>query len=426
MNELNEKTIETQGYNLHLIRTKKFKTVHIVAKFKTVLSRETITKRALLPYILRQGTKSYPSEQALQLKLDELYGATLSLDVAKKGNHHIFSVRISIANEKFIPKESSLIDEAIDLLNEIIFHPLKDGESFSKEIFEREKRTLRQRIQSIVDQKVAYANMRLIDEMCADEKYRLHMHGYEEDLDTLTAADLFQYYNELIKEDTLDLYVLGDFPEKDIANRLTTSFQRTIRNRQNIKPTDEVVTVKEKPEVYIETQEIQQAKLHIGYRTHVTYGEQSYAPLQVFNGLFGGFPSSKLFMNVREKHSLAYYASSQIESHKGLLFVFSGIDHKDYEQAREIIDLQMDMIRKGEFTDDELNETKDQLIHQILETLDHPQGIIEMLYQQVVANNDLTPEQLIRKIQRVDREAVIQIAKRITEDTVYLLTEESD
>src|SRR5690625_7097423 len=109
MSELKEQRIQTNGYQLHLIPTKKFKTVHFVVKFKTNLAREIVTERALFPYILRQGTINYPSEQALQRKLDELYGATLSLDVAKKGNHHIFSVRIAVPNEKFIPHESTLI-----------------------------------------------------------------------------------------------------------------------------------------------------------------------------------------------------------------------------------------------------------------------------------------------------------------------------
>src|SRR5690625_3623189 len=170
----------------------------------------------------------------------------------------------------------------------------------------------------------------------------------------------------------------------------------------------------------IERQNIQQAKLHLGYRTNCIYKDNDYPALQVFNGIFGGFPSSKLFINVREKNSLAYYAASRLESHKGLLLVFSGIAANDYEKAREIIELQMTAMRNGEFTEDELSETKDLIINQLLETLDHPQGIVELLYQQVIGDKVISPEELIEKIASVTVKDVIQVASNIQEDTIYL------
>src|SRR5699024_2103389 len=130
--------------------------------------------------------------------------------------------------------------------------------------------------------------------------------------------------------------------------------------------------------------ELNQAKLHIGYRTNITYDDSDYAALHVFNGLFGGFPSSKLFINVREKESLAYYAASRRESHKGLLIVFSGIESSDIEKTRDIIVLQMDNMKKGQFTDKEITDVKELIISDLKETLDHSQGIVELLYQQVV------------------------------------------
>lgn len=421
MNSIVENTFTKDALNIHMIPSKKYKTIHIVAKFKAALQKETITKRALLPYILRQGTKNMPSEQELQLKLDDLYGAVLSIDGAKKGDHHIISFRLEVANQNYIANESTIIDEGITLLKEVIFHPRTINDSFDLQVFNREKETLHQKIKSVVDDKMAYANMRLIDEMCAGEAYELHVHGYEEELTKLTAKNTYDYYEELLKEDQLDVYILGDFEEEIMTEKIMSAFNKE-STPSLVK--EELVedNYRDELKVVIEKQEIQQAKLHLGYRTYCTFKDESYAALQVFNGIFGGFPSSKLFINVREKNSLAYYAASRLESHKGLLLVFSGIAATDYEKAREIIELQMTAMKNGAFTNQELTETKDLIVNQLLETLDHPQGIIELLYQQVIGGKQITPDELIKNIGEVTKEDVIKVANQITEDTVYLLT----
>ena len=425
MNKIEEEVFELNGFNLHLVPSKKYKTINVVAKFKAPLTRETITKRALLPYILRQGTKRYPSRREIQSKLDDLYGAVLSIDGAKKGDNHIISMRMELANQKFIPNESSILDDAIELLAEVMFQPPVKEDAFHTDVFNRESETLKQKMAAIIDNKMSYANMRLIDEMCEGETYQLHVHGYEEDLRTMTPENLYNYYQQLIKDDDLDIYVLGDFDPEEMKSKIGALIKR---DKQNISPelqsNSPAVKQQDKPQVVIEKQNIQQAKLHLGFRTHCTFADDDYFALQVFNGIFGGFPSSKLFINVREKNSLAYYAASRFESHKGLLLVFSGIAANDYEKAKEIIELQMTAMKNGDFTEETLQETKELIVNQLLETMDHPQGIIELLYQQVLGNKKLPPEQLIAQIKQVTKEDVINIAGKIEEDTVYLLTSE--
>src|SRR5699024_134857 len=139
-----------------------------------------------------------------------------------------------------------------------------------------------------------------------------------------------------------------------------------------------------------------------------------YFALHVFNGLFGGFPSSKLFMNVREKHSLAYYAASRIESHKGLLLVFSGIESKNYKQAKDIIDAQLKAMIDGSYTERELDNIK--------ETLDHLTGTIELLYQQVVGQKIMSPKDFMEGIMNVTKADVVRVAEKLVPDTTYLLT----
>lgn len=426
MNRVAEDVIKINGYNLHLIPTTKFKTIHMVAKFKAPLDKNTITKRALLPYLIQQGPKAYPSRVKFQKKLDDLYGASLSIDGAKKGNYHILSFRFEVANPEYLANESNILNEAIALFNQIIFHPNVNENGFDTNTFEREKETLKRRIQSIEDDKMSYANMRLIDEMCKNEKYRLHVHGYDEDLTNLTSKNVYEYYEQLLKEDELNLYILGDFDQEKMRDQFIKTFKREESDTTSKKDNENGTDHRPKPQEIVEKQSIQQAKLHIGYRTNITFSDKDYFALHVFNGLFGGFPSSKLFINVREKNSLAYYAASRIESHKGLLFVFSGIAPKDFQKAREIIELQMVEMKEGNFSDTDLNETKELIVNQLLETLDNPQGIIEMFYQQVVGQTELTPDQLVQGIKQVTKEEVIDVASKITEDTIYLLTSEGE
>src|SRR5690625_217607 len=156
MVEITEHMSNHQGMNIHLIPTKKFKTVSIVVKCKAPLDRQTVTSRALLSYILQQGTDKYPSEKELMLKLDELYGAVFYIDCTKKGNDHIISFRLEIANEKFIKNETTIIHEALQLLEEIIFHPNINEDMFPEKMVRREKSILKNKIQSIVDNKIAY------------------------------------------------------------------------------------------------------------------------------------------------------------------------------------------------------------------------------------------------------------------------------
>lgn len=415
-----EKIITGKGATLHLIPTKKYKTISIAVKLQAPLERETITARALLPYVLQQGTASLSDARALRLKLDDLYGAILSISGTKKGEKHIITLRLDVANENYLSDRTPLFERAVNLLREILFDPKVENGAFTESIVSRETQTLKQKMVALKDDKMSYANMRLIDEMCKDESYSLHVHGYEEELKDMDGSKLYGFYEKMLKQDKMDIYILGDV-ESELAEKAVQPFLE-----RDISPIEEraasVHQTSADVQEVIETQDVQQAKLHLGYRTNIRYDDSDYAALQVFNGLFGGFPSSKLFRNVREKHSLAYYAASRFESHKGLLFVFSGIDPKDYQKAKEIIDAQLASMQAGEFEGSEVEEVKDLIVSQILETIDNPAGHIETLYQQVMGNKNITIEQMLDTIQQVTTEDVLQVAKKVQLDTVYLLT----
>ncbi|WP_279401195.1 hypothetical protein [Piscibacillus salipiscarius] len=192
---------------MHLIQTKKFKTNTVALKFARPLDRDNITERALLPFVLQKGTKQYPSEKALRLRLDELYGAKFSINSGKKGENHVITFVLDFANEKFIPNANQLIKECLQFLYEVAANPKVEQNEFDSKIVAKEKETLTNKIKSIVDEKMQFANMRLIDEMCQDEKYSVHAHGYLDDMDQINASTLYKTYQQMINEDALDVFL---------------------------------------------------------------------------------------------------------------------------------------------------------------------------------------------------------------------------
>lgn len=417
---INETVKEMKGYKLHIVQTEKYKTNTFVWKMKAPLNKENVTLRALLPYVLQSNSKSYPSTTSLRSYLDDLYGATLHVDLAKKGEYHVISFAMEIANEKFLSDQTPLLKKALEFLSEILTNPNVDDNAFDKDTIEKEKRTLKQRIQSVYDDKMKYSNSRLVEEMCKGERYSLHVHGEMDAVDTITPENLFSYYQKAFAEDELDLYVIGDVSEEEVASIANERLQFTPRQPKLLEM-DNTISQRDVQKIN-EVQDVKQGKLNIGFRTNVVYGDEDYFALQVLNGIYGGFSHSKLFINVREKASLAYYAASRLESHKGLMMVMSGIDHKNYDQAVNIINEQMNAMKNGDFTDQELSQTKAVIKNQLLETIDTARGIVEVLYHNVISHQNISLDYWLERMDKASKEEIVKVAEKIHLDTIYFLT----
>ena len=416
---IDEIKIKQAGVTIHFVPTKKFKTTTLVWKMKAPLKEETVTYRALLPNVLQSNTATYPTSTAFRAHLDQLYGASLFADVGKKGEYHIMSFQMEMVNERFLSKPEPLLEQAFSLLHDVLVNPNRDGDAFDAETVAKEKRALKQRLQAVYDDKMRYSSLRLTQEMCVEENYRLEANGILDAVDGITPESLYQYYKKAFEEDELDLYVIGDLEEERVVQLSSQYFQFGERKPESIKHAKhEVYEVKELKE----TQDIKQGKLNIGYRTNIRYGDDDYFALQMFNGIFGAFSHSKLFINVREKASLAYYAASRLESHKGLLMVMSGIDNKNYDQAVTIIKEQMAAMKKGDFTDQEMEQTKAIIKNQLLETIDTSRGLTEVLYHNVVAKLTISLDDWLAAIDQVTKDEVVACGNKIEMDTIYFLS----
>jgi len=419
MTFIDEKITKINRLTLHTIQTEKFKTNTIVLKLKAPLTEEDVTHRAILPYVLQRGTESHPTTAQLRKYLDDLYGSFLHVDLTKKGENHIISFRLEIPNEKFLRDQTPLLEKGIQLLAEVLLKPIMKDGLFKKEIVEQEKRTLKQRIQAVFDDKMRYANLRLVQEMCKEEPYRLHVNGEIEDIPSITDESLTNYYKKVLENDQIDLYIVGDIEHTVVEQYVKGSFDLPEKDYVNKTEYKEPSLIKVKE--VIEEQDVNQGKLNIGFRTNTCFQDDDYYTLQVFNGIFGGFSHSKLFINVREKASLAYYAASRVESHKGLIMVMSGIEVSNYEKALTIIKEQMEAMKKGDITESELSQTKAVIQNQLLETIDTAYGMVEVLYHNVIANTNRSIDEWIEGIHRVSKDDLVEFSKKIELDTIYFL-----
>ncbi|MFR8908100.1 MAG: EF-P 5-aminopentanol modification-associated protein YfmF, partial [Enterococcus faecium] len=364
-----------EGVNLHVLPTKQYKTIRIFIRFTARLQQEVITKRSLLSSMLETNSLNYPDQTKLSAKLAELYGASFGLSVRKKGNLHWLNVGISFVNGEYV-NDPNLFSQAVDFLKEVLFYPNIKNQQFDQLTFDLEKNNLRLYLESLKEDKqtfASYALQELYFENSPEQK--IPSLGVVEEIDKITARSLAAYYQEMMANDQIDIFVVGDVDPDKAAEAVG---QLPFEPRETAHPelfyTQPQVNIVKERQV---REPIVQAKLNLAYQTNVYYDEPERFALMVFNGLFGGFPHSKLFMNVREKESLAYYASSSVDTFRGFMSVQTGIDEKNRNQVLRLIHEQLESLRNGEITDLELAQTKAMLRNQYLLSLDSPQAAIE-------------------------------------------------
>lgn len=406
--------------NLHILPTDKFKTTTMIIHIEQDLKEETVTSTALIAQILKRGCAKYPTTQQLRQFTDGLFGAVFHADVLKKGEKQIVQIQLELANEKYLSDTSPLLQKGIEFLGEVVARPLIEDGGFSKNFVKSEADLLKKRISSLVDDKIRYANQRVTEEMCKDEPYRLLSFGRMEDLDHVDPVKLYQYYLQLLSENPIDFYVVGDVQIDEVRKTVERCF---VLNRQEVRQIDFNPVQKDQVEekLVIDQMDVGQGKLNIGCRTHITLKDDDYEALLVYNGILGGFPHSKLFVNVREKASLAYYAVSRLESHKGILMMMSGIETDKFDQALEIMKKQMAMMKNGEISETELKQTKAALSNQLLETKDNARTIIDLSYNGRISSTEKSLEQILEKVNRVTIEDVVAVAQKVDIDTIYFL-----
>lgn len=411
-----------KGIKLNVIQTNKFKTNLIAIMLTTKLDRENVTKNALIPAVLRRGTKTLKTQEEINKKLEEMYGASLDCGLDKTGDNQVLKFYIESVNDEFLPQNSEdMLKKSLEQIFEFVFNPYLENDGFKKEYVEQEKENLKQIIEGKIDNKARYALDRCIEEMYKNQPYGLYKYGYIEDMENINEKNLYEHYKKLISNCKIDIFVSGIVDEE---------IENIIKENENIKKLQyrnpeynkiEILSKKsEKENVVQESMEVTQGKLIIGMDLDVDNEDLRY-DIMIYNCIFGGSANSKLFQNVREKASLAYTASSSYYRFKNNIFINCGIEIKNYDKALEIIKQQIEDMKNGDFTEEEVENAKNGIIASIKTIDDEQDTEITYFFSQELSNSKCNIEQYMNNIKAVTREKVIDIANKVSINTVYFL-----
>ena len=411
-----------KGIKLHTIKTEKFKTNLIAIMLTTKLNRENVTKNALVPAVLRRGTKNLTTQEEINKKLEEMYGASLDCGLDKTGDNQVLKFYIETVNDEFLPQEAeNMLKTSLEKIFEFVFNPYLENGCFKKEYVEQEKENIKQIIDGKIDNKARYSLDRCIEEMYKDKPYGLYKYGYVEDMKNINEKNLYEYYQQLINECKIDIFVSGIIDEET---------ENIIKNNENIIKLKDREPQYNEPEIIAkrtekendvqESMDVTQGKLIIGMDLDID-NDNSRFDVMIYNSIFGGSANSKLFQNVREKASLAYTASSSYYRFKNNIFINCGIEIKNYEKALEIIKQQIEDMKKGDFTDEEVENVKKGIIASIKTIDDEQDTEITYFFSQELSKSKCNIEQYMQRISEVTKDKVVDVANKVSINTVYFL-----
>ena len=422
--EYNIKEIK-KGIKIHNIKTELFKTDLITILLTTKLNRENITANALIPAVLRRGSQNMPTQEEISKNMEEMYGATFDCGIDKIGDNIILKFYIESINNRYLLDEENLLKESIEKLIEIVLNPLTENNQFKPEYVETEKENAKQLINSKIDSKDQYAFDQCISTMYDGQPYGLYKYGYIEDIEQITPNNLYEQYKQIKEKAKIDIFLSGNFDEVEAEN--------IIKNNQLIKALAE-----REPEYYInneenekkeepkqekikqESLEVAQGKLAIGLDILTNQKEARYA-ISIYNVILGGSANSKLFQNVREKESLAYSIGSIYIKQKNTIIVKAGIEIENYTKALELIKEQIEAMKRGEFTEEDLEKAKKYMIYGIKAIIDEQDTGITYYIGQELAGTNVSPEEYIQKINHVTKQNIQEIAQKVKINTIYFL-----
>ena len=408
---MNYTKYDMNAYNLHIINTDKFKTITVGIAFRRKMAKEEITIRNLLKEIMLNATYDYPTEKSLIIETEKLYDLKLLAQNYRVGNYSILSFKTRFLHEKYT--EEGMNEESIRFLFDLIFKPKLD-----KDVLKC-KEKIKKSILSISDNKIKYALNKLL-ETTGDMPYAYNSYGYIEDLDKISDDDIVNYYNSVIKDDIVDVYVVGDVDNAWVKNLFREYFKITTFHKQDIDVITKELPLTRKVNTFSEKDDVNQTQLTILYGTHgLTDKERKYV-MPVFAEMLGGSSNSILFDAVREKNSYAYYVNAIAKAYDNTLMIYSGIEKGNEKNVYKIIEKSLKDVCKGKIAESKFNSAKETIISAIKANLDNPIGIINSYYAKELVGS-LDTEERIKNIELVSKEDIVNISKKIKVHTMFIL-----
>ena len=410
------------GVVLHCCRDARFKQGCLSVQLVRPMAGSEAAMNALIPTVLLRGTTRHADLRSITMALDDLYGAAVSPLVRRVGDYQTTGLYCSFMDQRFALPGDRVLEPMIGFLRELLLEsPLENG-GFRREFVESEKRNLISSIECELNDKQVYAMGRLLKTMCREDSFGLPRLGEKEQAAAIDPVDLYRHYQKILLESQIVLFYVGSAEPEEVADLLRPVFDLPGRKPQPLAPQ---TGLRESPGGEItETMEVTQGKLCMGFTTPITNRTPDFAAMQLLNTLFGGGMTSKLFMNLREKQSLCYSIGSNYYSSKGIITVSAGIDCDKKELVRDEILRQLELCRRGEFTEQELNAAREYLVSGLRAVHDSPSSIESYYATAALSASKLTPAEYIDALCAVTARQAAQAAETLKLHTVYFLTEQ--
>ena len=407
-----------EGVGFSSVVDARFKKGRIGATLITPLTRKTAAANALLSCVLTRACKAYPDHTALNRKLNELYGAALYPSVYRKGDFQMISFAAAGLDDRYSPDGKPVSSQLAELLCSIMFEPKLIKDCFDETDVEQERRQLIENIDAEYNEKRTYAINRCIENMCRDEPFAIGRNGSREDVAALTQESLFSAWKELIDNSRVELIMLGSADPQNALERFESFFAKKPR-----KTGGSTLVVNNVGEVkhIVETDEIVQSKLVMGYRCAAPEDMRGRIANSLMSAVLGGTPTSKLFDNVREKQSLCYYCASMVDNDKGILLIDSGVETKNIEKTEKAVTQQLELLQNGNITDDELTAAKLAVKNSFIASMDSLASLQSFYMGMIIRNEIYSPLQAAEMTDDITKDQIVALAKQIKPDTVFSL-----
>lgn len=409
---------ELPSYNLHMIKTDKFKSVSIEIIISREIKKEEITISSFLSSILAYSTKKYNSKIKLARKMENLYAADFGSFCFRLGKTYNFDFSIRVLDDKYT--EKGLFEEAVDFINEVLFNPNVEKNAFDLTSFNVIKHKAESRIERFRESPGRYSVLKAFELYDENAPYSYNMTGYLDDLNKITPENLYEYYKEFIKSNSIDIYVVGDIDFDYIENIFLNKLKFNNKLDNSIDVIIESKKHRKKIQEDFENDNTNQSKLSIVCSIeNMSDFEKKYV-LDLYDIILGGYADSKFFKNIREKHSLCYYASSETNKADNTMLITSGINKENYKKMISLIKKEMKDMVTGNFSSEDLDKAKSYYISSIDEIEDRPAAIIATCNYVNKLKTDM-PDKVRDKVIKVTKEDIQKLASKVYIDTVFLL-----
>lgn len=399
------------------ITDSRFKTNYITVNFFTELKDETVSLNAVIPNVLTRSNSDYPSLTEIKKKLTELYGAYLNGSVGKFGDTQCVTLAASCIADVYTLNNEKITEEMTELLLNCIMKPHVVGNAFYEKNFLLNKQELLDDIDAEINEKRSYAMIRSGKTIYSGEPAAISRNGEKKYAEAMTAESAYEHYKNLLKTAQIEILFVGGGNPDDAREKFRSAFSEAERSF-NGKYTSEKSPIKSETADVTETLDVAQSKMVMAFKTECT----DVPAMKMMNAIFGQTPFSKLFVNVREKLSLCYYCAAGFEERKGVLYVDSGVEQDNIAKAREEILNQLSEVAKGNFTDEEMQNSALSLINSHVSVNDSPGSLASWYLRQAYNGTEFSPEDEIERLKAVTREDIIHAAQTLKLDTVYVLT----